>query len=123
MAKPIPLETRKKIIEHVKAGRPQKEAAEKYNVSKPFVSDLVKLYNESGDIKPKPMGGDRRSGRTKKFSKVILRVLRDNPLATLQEIQELVKEETKEKFASTTLHNFFKKRNITRKKITGHAAE
>lgn len=115
MAKPIPLKTRKKIIEHVKAGRPQKEAAEKYNVSKSFVSDLVKLYNESGDIKPKPMGGDRRSGRTKKFSKVILRVLRDNPLATLQEIQELVKEETNETFASTTLHNFFKKRNITRK--------
>ena len=91
-------------------------------MSKSFVSDLVKLYIESKDVKPKPMGGDRRYGRTKKFEKDILRELRNNPTGTLQEIQESVKEKTKEVFAITTLHDFLKRRDITRKKITGHAA-
>ena len=123
MAKPISIKTRKKVIDHVKSGGSQRSAARKYNVSKSFVSDLVKLYNESKDVKPCPMGGDRRSGRTKKFEKVILKELRKNPTATLQEIQESVKEKTNEIFAITTLHDFFKRRNITRKKVTGQALE
>ena len=123
MAKPISIKIRKKVIDHVLSGGSQRSAARKYNVSKSFVSDLVKLYNESKDVKPKPMGGDRRSGRTKKFEKDILKELRNNPTGTLQEIQESVKEKTNEVFAITTLHDFFKSRNITRKKITGHAAE
>lgn len=123
MAKPISIKTRREVIDYVKSGGSQRSAARKFNVSKSFVSDLVKLYNDPKDVKPKPMGGDRRSGRTKKFEKDILGELRKNPTATLQEVQESVKEKTKEKFAITTLHDFFKKRNITRKKITGHASE
>lgn len=47
MAKPILLKCRTKIMEHFIKGHPQREAAEKYRVSKSFVSDLVKSYNES----------------------------------------------------------------------------
>ena len=116
MEKPMLIKTRGKDIDYVKSGNSQRSVARKYNVSKSFVSDLFKLYNKSNNVKTKPMSGDRRSRRTKKIEKDILRALRRNPTATLQEFQESVKEKPKEKFAIKTLHGFFKKRNITSKK-------
>ncbi len=123
MAKPIPEKIRIAVVKYVKSGHSQKEAAEKFEVSPSFVSAMVKQFDESVDLKPKPMGGDRRSKRTKKHEKDILGVLKKHSTATLQEISERVYEKTKERFSISTLYDFFRKRKITRKKITGHAAE
>jgi hypothetical protein len=62
-----------------------------------------------GDFRPKPLGGDRRSGRIEVHAELILSLVDKKPDMILAELQGIGA-------GLSTLWRFFKRRGITRKK-------
>ena len=61
MPAPIGEEVRWIIVKAIEDSDPSSKVAKTYRVSKGGVNCYSKLYEETGDVCPKPMGGDRRS--------------------------------------------------------------
>ena len=66
------LDLRKKIFSawQAKEGS-QRELAKRFNVSSSFIRDLSSQYRKTGEITPKPQGGDRRSKLKEKEKELI----------------------------------------------------
>lgn len=60
--KPIPIELRRRIVDAYTSGfaSTYEEAAELFDVGRATVSRVLRRYRETGDVYPKPRGGDRR---------------------------------------------------------------
>ena len=71
----------------------------------------------AGDVSPKPLGGDRRSGRVEAHRGYLLGLARRTPDITLLEIQERVVAHCGERFSVSVLWRFFDRHEITFKKI------
>lgn len=58
----VPIEVRKLIIAAYRSGktRSYEETAELFGVGRATVSRLLRRYRETGDVQPKPVGGNRR---------------------------------------------------------------
>jgi transposase len=78
----------------------------------------VKLYLTTGEISPKPAGGDRRSGRIEAHRSYLLGLIHRTPDITLLEIQQRLVENCGERFAVSVLWRFFDRHGITFKKKT-----
>lgn len=73
------------------------------------------MAREHGDIRPGPLGGDRRSGRIEAQSELILQLLAEMSDATINELRRALGERGHQ-FGYGTLHRFFIRHRITRKK-------
>jgi transposase len=69
----------------------------------------------SGDLRPKPMGGDRRSAAIEAQAETILSFLAERPDTTLAEFQEALAKEG-HRFSVSTIWRFFDRRQLTLKK-------
>ena len=63
MSKALSVDLRSRVVAAVKAGASHREAAARFGVSAASVSRWRCLEREQGDVRPGPLGGDRRSGR------------------------------------------------------------
>lgn len=61
MARPHPIEIRRRVIDFVEEGHGHREAARHFRVSPRFVNDMVILKRESGGLDVKARGGRRKS--------------------------------------------------------------
>ena len=75
-----------------------------------------------GNLRPKRQGGDRHSHRIEAHAELILSAVAAKSDITLSELREQLKERGVT-VAIGTLWRFFKRRKITRKKKSAHAAE
>ena len=107
----------------VLVGLSRNEAARRFKVSIASAVRWVKLYLTTGEISPKPAGGDRRSGRIEAHRSYLLGLIHRTPDITLLEIQQRLVENCGERFAVSVLWRFFDRHGITFKKKTAHAAE
>ena len=73
-------------------------------------------------MRPRPLGGDKRSGRIEAYAPVILAAVEQTPDITLVELRNLLAAQGLA-VAVSTLWRFFARRKITLKKKSGHAAE
>jgi transposase len=73
----------------------------------------------TGEISPKPAGGDRRSGRIEAHRSYLLGLIHRTPDITLLEIQQRLVENCGERFAVSVLWRFFDRHGITFKKKDG----
>ncbi len=63
MSKALSLDLRVRVLAAVSEGLSHRQAGDRFGVGAASVSRWRKLQREQGDVRPGPLGGDRRSGR------------------------------------------------------------
>ena len=115
MVKALSVDLRRRVLAAVSEGASHREAAARFGVSAASVSRWRTLERETGDIRPGPLGGDRRSARVEAQAELILALLAETPDITVEELR-LALIERGHSFGYGTLRRFFARRRITRKK-------
>lgn len=115
MAKALSVDLRTRVVAAVAQGATHREAAARFGVSPASVSRWRGLHRERGDVRPGPLGGDRRSTRIESQAGLILQVLEQMRDATIDELRSALGERG-HWFGYGTLRRFFQRHRITRKK-------
>ncbi|MFZ4664851.1 MAG: helix-turn-helix domain-containing protein [Prochlorotrichaceae cyanobacterium] len=113
--KPYSLDLREKIVQAYEAGNTSiRQIAERFQVNKSTVQDLLNRKRTTGSIASTPATGGKQSqliGQEQKFEEMV----KENPDLTLNEYCELWEEKTGVRLSQSTLWRFFKKQGLTRK--------
>jgi transposase len=116
MAEPPSIDLRKRVIEAIKGGMSRRRPATHFQFG---VSSAIRFSAQSeasADLRPKPMGGDRRSGAIEAQAETILSLLAEKPDRTLAEFQAGLAEKGF-RFSVSTIWRFFARQGITLKKV------
>jgi transposase len=115
MSKALSVDLRERVLVAIAGGMSGRQAALRFGVSAASVSRWRKLDRDQGDVQPKALGGDRRSGRIEAQTAFILDLVAATPDITLMEI----KAELDDRGIAVgvgTLWRFFDRRRVTFKK-------
>ena len=115
MSKALSVDLRTRVVAAVAEGASHREAAARFGVSAASVSRWRALERRQGDVRPGPLGGDRRSRRVEAQAPLILGLLAETPDITVEELRVALGERG-HVFGYGTLQRFFARRRITRKK-------
>ena len=115
MSKALSVDLRARVLGAVAQGASHREAAARFGVSPASVSRWRRLEREQGDLKPGPLGGDRRSRHIEAQATLILQVLDEMCDATIKELQAALGKRG-HLFGYGTWRRFFQRHRITRKK-------
>lgn len=115
MTKPLSIDLRTRVLAAVHAGASHREAAERYNVSAASVSRWRAREREQGDARAKALGGDRRSKHIEAHHAAVLAALGPDRDATIEEVRRELSAQGLS-FGYGTIHRFFARHDITRKK-------
>jgi transposase len=108
---------RKRVVEAVVLdGLSRNAAAKRFDIGVASAVRWVKQFETTGEISPKPLGGDRRSGRIEAHHDYLMGLIRRTPDITLLEIQERLIKNSGEHFSSSVLWRFFDRHGVTFKK-------
>jgi transposase len=110
--RPYSVDFRQKIIDVWEKERISiRELAKRFNVAKSFIQKLLKQYQETGDIRPRPQGGSPPTKLNSEQLVILLEIIEANRDATLQELSNLLYEKTEIKVSRATLGRITKKLN------------
>ena len=115
MAKALSVDLRCRVLAAVDGGLSCRQAAVRFGVSASSAIRWNEQRRKRGEIKSKPQGGDRRSGRIEAHSTLILALVDKTSDITLAELQAKLNEQGL-RFGIATLWRFFDRRRITYKK-------
>jgi transposase len=115
MSKALSVDLRTRVLAAVAAGASHRTAAARFGVSAASVSRWRALERRQGDVRPGPLGGDRRSGRIEAQAALILALLAETPDITVEELRTALAGRG-HAFGYGTLQRFFARHRITRKK-------
>jgi transposase len=115
MSKALSVDLRERVVKAVAAGASHRAVAERFGVSAASVSRWRALARRQGDVRPGPLGGDRRSGRIEAQASLILQLIEAVPDRTIQELRTALAERG-HRFGYGTLHRFLVRHGMTRKK-------
>jgi transposase len=115
MSKALSVDLRERVIAAIDEGMSCRGAAVRFGVSAASAIRWRALSRRQGDVRPGPLGGDRRSGRIEQQADVILGLLESKPDVTLVEIEAALAERGVV-VSSTSIWRFFDRRKITLKK-------
>jgi transposase len=116
MAKPLSEDLRSRVIEAVQGGISRRAAAARFSVSPTSVVRWIGAWRSSGQVGPKPMGGDRRSGRVEALGTTLLEAVKAQVDITLAELAALLHERHEARVAPSSVWRFFERHAITVKK-------
>ena len=110
--RPYSVDFRQKIIDVWEKEKISiRELAKRFNVAKSFIQKLLKQYQETGDIRPRPQGGSPPSKLNSEQLVILVEIIEANRDATLQELSNLLYEKTEIKVSRATLWRITKKLN------------
>ena len=115
MSKALSVDLRVRVVAAAEAGTPHREVADRFGVSAASVSRWRALLLSRADVRPGPLGGDRRSGRIEAQSDLIRGILEETPDMTIEEMRQALVERG-HAFGFGTIHRFFTRHKLTRKK-------
>jgi transposase len=115
MSKALSVDLRDRVVAAIESGMSCRQAALRFGVSASSAIRWRQLARTQGDVRPGPLGGDRRSGRVESHAELILGLLDKQRDATLAELRAALAEHGVA-VGSTTLWRFFERRKITLKK-------
>ena len=118
MSKPLSVDLRERVVAAVDSGMSRRKAAERFGVSISSAIRWTAQRRRTGDVRPRRIGGDKRSGRIEAYAPVILAAVKERPDITLAELRELLAGHGVG-VAISTLWRFFARRKITLKKGPG----
>ena len=115
MSKALSVDLRERAVAAVRAGARHREVAERFGVSAASVSRWQVLERGQGDVRPKALGGDRKSGRIDAHKDAILDALGPEADRSIEEVRQVL-EEKGLIFSFGSLQRFFTRHAVTRKK-------
>lgn len=116
MAQYLSEDLRIRVIRAVEGGMSRNAAARHFGVSIASAVRWMDDYLRTGRTAPKPRGGDRRSGRIEAQHDFLMAAIEEVPDVTLAELRDRIVEERGERFALSTIHDFFRRHDISFKK-------
>ena len=115
MSRALSLDLRERVLAAVALGASHRQAGERFGVSAASVSRWRRREREQGNVKPKALGGDRRSGRIEAQAATILAELERVPDISIEELRRALAAKGLV-FGFGTLQRFFARHKIARKK-------
>ncbi len=116
MANALSLDLRRRVVAAVEAGASRRQAALRFGVGVSSAIRWVAQARATGDVAPRPRGGPRRPSRIDPYGDLIMGWLDDEPDMTLPEIAARLEGEVGYRPPPSVVHEFFKRRGVTRKK-------
>ncbi len=115
MGQPLSMDLRSRLLAAVEAGMSCRSAAARFGVAPSRAIRWQARRRATGNVDPKPQGGDTRSRRVEEYREKILALWEARKDITLDELRvELASIGLI--VANSTLHRFFARHGITRKK-------
>ena len=90
--------------------------ASRFQVSKHFIETLLKLYQETGSVQPRPHGGGARPKLNTEQLHQLASLVEEHNDATLAELAEMLHQETGIGLSPATIHRQLKKMGYSLKK-------
>jgi transposase len=115
MSKALSVDLRGRVVSAIEEGMSCRQAALRFGVSASSAIRWQALARSQGDVRPGPLGGDRRSGRIEAHSALILGLVETKDDITLAELKESLAE-CGVAVGMGTLWRFFDRHKITLKK-------
>lgn len=115
MSKALSVDLRDRVVAAIEGGMSCRQAAARFGVSASSAIRWRALVRTRGDVRPGPLGGDRRSGRIEAHAELILDLLEQKPDITLAELRASLAS-AGIGVGIATLWRFFARRRITLKK-------
>jgi transposase len=115
MAPPLSIDLRRRVVAAVEGGMSRREAAAHFRVGVSSAIRWVAQARETGEVKPKPQGGDRRSRAIEAQADRLLALTATKPDSTLEELKAALAADG-HAFSVSALSRFFQRRKITLKK-------
>lgn len=115
MSKALSMDLRNRVIAAIEGGMSCRQAAARFGVSPASAIRWRSRLRTQGDVRPGPLGGDRRSGHIERHADLILGLVEDKADITLAELQASLAEQGVAT-SLTSLWRFFVRRRITLKK-------
>ena len=115
MARALSCDLRQRVVEAIRHSLSRRQAAARFGVSASSAIRWAALERATGEVAPKPQGGDRRSDRIEAQADFILGELAKAPDITLGELQAKL-DGRGVSVGIGTLWRFFQRHRITRKK-------
>jgi len=115
MSKALSVDLRDRVVAAVEGGMSCRQAAARFGISASSAIRWRSRLRTQGDVRPGPLGGDRRSGRIERHADVILGLVERKSDITLAELRAALAEQGVATSLST-LWRFFVRRRITLKK-------
>jgi transposase len=116
MSKPLSMDLRSRALAAVDAGMSRRGAAERFGVAPSTTIRWDEMRRMTGDYAPKPQGGDKRSQRVEAHKDTIVAIYEARRDITLEELRAELAEKAGLTVAISSLHRFFERHGITRKK-------
>ena len=115
MSKALSVDLRDRVVAAIEAGISCRQAAVRFGVSASSAIRWRALSRRQGDVRPGPLGGDRRSARIEAHADLILGLVKVTPDLTLAELRASLAEQGLA-VGMGTLWRFFDRHKITLKK-------
>ena len=115
MSKAQSVDLRDRVVSAIEDGMSCRQAAVRFGVSASSAIRWRALARRQGDVRPGPLGGDRRSARIEAHSVLILGLVAAKDDITLAELKAALAERGVS-FGMGTLWRFFDRHKITLKK-------
>jgi len=115
MGQPLSMDLRSRVVAAVDEGMSCRAAAARFGVAPSTAIRWVAQRHDTGSFAPKPQGGDMRSQRVEQRRDEILSIWEARQDITLDELQAALRE-VGLTVSRTSLHRFFARHGITRKK-------
>ena len=116
MTRPLSNDLRERLIAAVDGGISRRSAAKRFGVAASTAIKWVAHWHRTGNVAPRPMGGDKRSHRIETHAEEILALVDETPDITLGEIAAHVEEAHGLRVAQSTVWRFLGRHHMTVKK-------
>ena len=116
MTKSLSKDLRERVVSAVEGGMTRRSAAKRFGVAPSTAIKWVDRWRRTGDIGPRPRGGDHRSHRIETHAEEILALIVGTPDTTLAELAEHLEETHGVVVAQSTIWRLLDRRGLTFKK-------
>ena len=116
MTKSLSKDLRERVVSAVEGGMTRRSAAKRFGVAPSTAIKWVDRWRRTGDIGPRPRGGDHRSHRIEAHAEEILALIVGTPDTTLAELAEHLEETHGVVVAQSTIWRLLDRRGMTFKK-------
>ncbi len=116
MTRPLSMDLRERLVSAVAGGMSRRGAASRFGVAASTAIKLVDQWRRTGDVRPRPQGGDKRSYRIEAHAEAILALVETTPDITLSEIAAHLDDMHGLRVAPSTVWRLLDRRGMTFKK-------
>jgi len=115
MAEPLSIDLRERVVAAIEGGMSRRQAAAHFRVGVSSAIRWMARAQKTGDVRPKPMGGDHRSAPIEAEAPFLLSMREERSDATLREYQAALAERGLT-IGLSSISRFFARHEITLKK-------